>query len=346
MPIDEDIKNAVQLTLRHWGDSVVRQLERDLPGTGSYRLHIRPFEVEGAVAQPERLGRHLRNHWRRAFTGSRRFGLVGSTGFDGELFGEVSVADDEHVEVALYVEDTQGGQVAAALVTPGKGLFPSGLFGPDGTAEREAPGTTLQDCPECPEMVVVPGGRFGRPFAVGVYEVTFGEWDACVSGGGCGGYRPSDQGRGRGRQPVRNVSWDDAQAYVRWLSGKTGEEYRLLSEAEWEYVARAGTTTEYWWGDDVGHNRANCNGCGDSYSYTAPVGSFAANPFGLHDVHGNVWEWVEDCWEGVWGCRARVLRGGSWDGKPRDLRSAHRGLATTGDRGNDVGFRVSRTLTP
>ena len=117
VPIDGGVANAVKPTLRHWGDSVVRQLERDLPGAGSgkYLLHIRPFEVEGAVAQPERLDRHLRNHWRRAFTGSRRFGLVGSTGFDGELFGEVSVADDGHVEVALYVEDTQGGHIGRIL---------------------------------------------------------------------------------------------------------------------------------------------------------------------------------------------------------------------------------------
>ena len=120
--------------------------------------------------------------------------------------------------------------------------------------ERRArtPGYKFQDCPQCPKMVVVPGGQFGRPFAVGVYEVTFGEWDACVSGGGCGGYRPDDYGWGRGRRPVIVVSWKDAKAYVRWLSRKTGEAYRLLSDAEWEYVARAGTRTRYWWGNDRG----------------------------------------------------------------------------------------------
>ncbi len=243
-------------------------------------------------------------------------------------------------------------------------------------------GAVFRECPECPEMVVVPAGEFmmgsppseeGRvdnegpvhrvtiaePFAVGVYEVTFEEWDACVSGGGCGGYRPDDEGWGRGGRPVIRVSWDDAQAYVAWLSGKTGEAYRLLSEAEWEYAARAGTTTRYHWGDDVGRNRANCYGdqCGDSWEYTAPVGSFGANGFGLHDMHGNVWEWVEDCrndgyagapsdgsaWESG-DCSLRGLRGGSWDFDPRFLRAADRGWYVTEGRSGDSGFRVSRTL--
>ena len=244
----------------------------------------------------------------------------------------------------------------------------------------QEPGTTLRDCPECPEMVVVPEGSFlmgstseddderpvhevtiVRPFAVGVYEVTFAEWDACVSDGGCGGYRPSDNSWGRGVRPVINVSWDDAQAYVAWLSRKTGEAYRLLSEAEWEYVARAGTTTRYWWGRGIGENRANCDGCGSRWDNerTAPVGSFSPNAFGLQDVHGNVWEWVEDCWNesyngapsngSAWEsgeCSRRVLRGGSWFGEPGDLRSALRIRYSTGDRFSSFGFRVARTLTP
>ena len=229
-------------------------------------------------------------------------------------------------------------------------------------------------------MVVVREGRFrmgstsgddderpvhevtiARPFAVGVYEVTFAEWDACVSDGGCGGYRPDDAGWGRGKRPVINVSWDDAQAYVRWLSGETGEAYRLLSESEWEHVARAGTTTRYWWGDEIGRNRANCDGCGSRWDnrQTAPVGSFPANPFGLYDVHGNVWEWVEDCWNGsyrgvpadgsAWEsgeCGRRVLRGGSWLNYPRYLRSALRYRNSADFRFYIIGFRVARTLTP
>ena len=257
-------------------------------------------------------------------------------------------------------------------------------------ARKYPAGTKLRDCEECPELVVVPSGSFmmgspseesgrdddegpvhqvtiARPFAVGVYEVTFDEWEACRSGGGCGGYRlirdgDRDEGWGRGRRPVIDMSWDGAQAYVEWLSRKTGAEYRLLSEAEWEYVARAGTTTEYWWGDEIGRNRANCSrGCGSRWDgkQTAPVGSFSANPFGLHDVHGNVWEWVEDCWNGsyhgastdgsAWksgDCGRRVLRGGSWSFRPRVLRSAARYRLATGVRVSDVGFRVARTLTP
>ena len=140
--------------------------------------------------------------------------------------------------------------------------------------------------------------RIDYRIAVGVYEVTFAEWDACANAGGCGGYVPDDRGWGRGNRPVINVSWDDAQSYVRWLSRRTDKTYRLLSEAEWEYVARAGTTTQYHWGDEIGHNRANCDGCGSRWDdeKTAPAGSFSANKWGLQDVHGNVWEWVEDCW--------------------------------------------------
>ena len=229
-----------------------------------------------------------------------------------------------------------------------------------------------------PETVVVPAGSFttgwfGRdrhrrhrvtiqkPFAVGKYEVTFTEWDACVAGGGCNGYRARDEGWGRGRRPVINVDWKDAKSYVEWLSRKTGKRWRLLSEAEWEYVARAGTETKYHWGDEVGKNRANCDGCGSRWDgdRTAPVGSFPANDFGLYDVHGNVWEWVEDCWrelyweETPWDGTARtsggdcgtgVTRGGSWVHEPESLRS--RSGDTVGYRSSILGFRIARTLTP
>ena len=237
------------------------------------------------------------------------------------------------------------------------------------------PGTTFRDCPECPEMVVVPEGSFlmgsmsggdderpvhevtiERAFAVGVYEVTFAEWDACVSGGGCDGHRPDDSGWGRGSRPVVNVSWVDAKAYVRWLSRATGKKYRLPSESEWEYVARAGTTGPYHFGSSLSPSQANFQWNRDG---PVPVGSYSANAFGLYDVHGNVSEWVEDCWNrgyvgappdgSAWmsgNCGLRVLRGGSWSYFPRYLRSAVRNWYTTGVRINFFGFRVARALTP
>ena len=237
------------------------------------------------------------------------------------------------------------------------------------------PRDTFRDCPECPEMVVVPSGSFmmgstsgrgnerpvhrvtfARPFAVGVYEVTFAEWDACVSDGGCGGYHPDDEGWGRGDRPAINVSWSDAKAYVRWLSGEKGLGYRLLSESEWEYVARAGTTGKYHFGSSLSPSQANY---GMNRGSTVPVGSYPANAFGLYDVHGNVYEWVEDCWNDSYAgapadgserelgeCGWRVLRGGSWDYIPGNLRSAHRSRYPAGNRNSNVGFRVARTLTP
>ena len=244
---------------------------------------------------------------------------------------------------------------------------------------EKAPGHRFRDCEGCPELVVVPAGSFmmgsppgkegrdddegpvhrvtiGKPIAVGVYEVTFEEWDACRRGGGCS-HNPDDKGWGRGNRPVIDVSWVDTQEYVQWLSGETGERYRLLSESEWEYVARAGTETRYWWGDEVGRNRANCDGCGSRWDnrQTSPVGSFSANEFGLHDVHGNAWEWVEDCHDDYTGAssdgRARktggcvpVMRSGSWYAPPGHMRSASRYLQFARDRFHPAGFRVARTL--
>ena len=167
-----------------------------------------------------------------------------------------------------------------------------------------------------------------------------------------------DEGWGRGRRPVIHVSWDDAQEYVAWLSAETGASYRLPSEAEWEYAARAGTATAYSWGNEIGDNRANCGGCGGQRVGTVPVGSFGANAWGLHDMHGNV-AWAQDCLKGRYqsapadgsardgsDCNGRVLRGGSWVGPPGFLRAPSRMLGSAGDRNLFVGFRVARTLTP
>ena len=235
----------------------------------------------------------------------------------------------------------------------------------------------FRDCDACPEMVVLPAGSFmmgslnskespvhrvtiPEPFAVGKYEVTLAEWDVCVVDGGCR-HRPDDKGWGRGARPAINVSFNDALAYVRWLSHETGEQYRLPSEAEWEYAARAGSQTRYAWGDEIGRNRANCDGCGSRWDddSTAPVGSFAPNAFGLHDLHGNVWEWTEDCWNDNYAgapsdgtawwsgdCDRRALRGGSWNSSSAGLRSAFRYGGTSTDRTDLLGFRVIRTLAP
>jgi formylglycine-generating enzyme required for sulfatase activity len=224
----------------------------------------------------------------------------------------------------------------------------------------------FRDCSDCPEMVVIPAGQtylasgrnvaIAAPLAVGKFEVTFAEWDACLDDRGCM-HRPADRGWGRGRQPVINVGWDDAQQYVAWLSRKTGKQYRLLSEAEWEYAAQAGGGREQ--AAQRGANQANCDGCGSRWDnkQTAPVGSFAANAFGLHDMLGNVWEWTADCWNesqaGAPGdgaartsgdCWLRVLRGGSWFGFPAFTRSAQRDRLITSGGSKDGGFRVARTL--
>ena len=190
-----------------------------------------------------------------------------------------------------------------------------------------------------------------QPFAVGKYEVTFAEWDACRREGGCS-RNPGDGGWG-GSRPVINVGWDDARAYANWLSRKTGKSYRLLSEAEWEYTARGGTQTRYSWGNEVGRNRANCDGCGSRWDVemTAPVGSFSANEFGLYDMHGNVWEWTQDCWNDSYSgapgdgrawetgdCGSRVVRGGSWSSGPWFLRAAVRYGYTTVFRYYYCGF--------
>ena len=247
-------------------------------------------------------------------------------------------------------------------------------------AELRRPGRVFRDCDICPQMVVIPAGTFmmGSPaseegrsdregprhevtlesFAMGVTEVTFDEWEACVRDGGCNGYRPDDEGWGRGSRPVIYMSWEDARAYVRWLSESTGAAYRLPSESEWEYAARAGTTTPFHTGTTISTDQANY---GWHRRGTTPAGTFAPNAFGLYDVHGNVWEWVEDCyhynysgapsdgtaWTRGGNCRRLILRGGSWSVDPRDLRSATRisfTSFTSGARVSDAGFRVSRTL--
>jgi formylglycine-generating enzyme required for sulfatase activity len=268
---------------------------------------------------------------------------------------------------------------------------PEGLFKP-GAGRTE----WFKDLDVGPEMVVVPEGSFTmgsraseiaalkkeyssdqpdregpqrtvtikKPFAVGRFAVTFDEWDAAVADGGCNSYRPDDAGWGRGRRPVINVSWEDAKAYARWLAERTGKTYRLLSETEWEYCCRAGTTTAFWWGGSISTRQANYDGNhtfgggskGEYRKQTVPVDSFEPNPWGLYQVHGNVWEWCEDNWQSDYkgasqdgsvrtggDVSLRVLRGGSW-GVQGGLRSASRDWSHLSNRDSFIGFRVARTL--
>lgn len=265
------------------------------------------------------------------------------------------------------------------------------------------PGDSFREClKDCPEMVVVPAGSFlmgspdgekGRypsegpvhpvtivkPFAVGKFTVTWDDWEVCVTMRGCDGRPTGDAGFGKGNRPVINVTWDQAQSYVAWFGRMTGKEYRLLTEAEWEYAARGVTSKDaphpaYPWGDDDICKHANLADksyskrysgeavdCDDKWQNTSPVGSFPANAFGLHDMHGNVFQWLQDGWhenyEGdppsdgsEWikdaDTSRRVVRGGSWGSGPRDLRSASRGRDSTDGRYDIIGFRVGRTLSP
>jgi formylglycine-generating enzyme required for sulfatase activity len=266
------------------------------------------------------------------------------------------------------------------------------------------PLNTFRECIDCPVMVVIPSGQFSmgssadeiaehkananegpqhsvtvrRSFAIGKYEVTFAEWDACVTDGGCRGYRVGDEGWGRGARPVINVSWDDAKLFARWISQKTGKIYRLASEAEWEYAARAGSTARFFFGNDSKSlckyaNVADESGsknvrgpsgysswqlCDDGYPNTAPVGSFEANRFGLFDMLGNVDEWVEDIWHETYDggpadgsawlsggdTQFRIARGGSYFNLEDGVRSAVRFKFGAGSQGNLVGFRIARAL--
>jgi formylglycine-generating enzyme required for sulfatase activity len=241
-------------------------------------------------------------------------------------------------------------------------------------------GDHFNECAHCPEMVVIPAGSFmmglpdkeggesdhpqhnvtlAKSFAVSKYELMFAEWDECGIRGGCNAHI-LDNRWGRGRQPVINVSWEEALEYAAWVSTITGKTYRLLSESEYEYAARAGTTTKYPWGDNIGYNNANCYGCGRKLdmSRTMLVGSFQPNKFGLFDMVGNVWEWTEDCeivsYNGaptdgsartsIGDCSKRAVRGGAWDDDPTSILSTSREWFDTHALGNRVGFRVARML--
>ena len=239
------------------------------------------------------------------------------------------------------------------------------------------PPELLQHCPACPEMVVLMPGQYRmgaswfdreaqsderpvveveirRPFAIGRYEVTFDEWQACVQERGCNSYQPDDDQWGQARRPVIHVSWDDALAYLDWLRQKTGKDYRLPSETEWEYACRAGTETKYPHGELITPAEANLSRITGS---TKEVGSYPPNYWGLYDMNGNVWEWVEDVWheshrgnpadgtarQGSTVEQNRATRGGSWDDRPRRVRCISRNGKNPDSRSSEIGFRAALT---
>ncbi len=271
-------------------------------------------------------------------------------------------------------------------------VVPSPAFATQKRAEGGDAGRVFRDCQACPEMVVLPAGAFtmgspasergrnkdegpqrkvtiSRPFALGKFEVTFAQWDACSGEGACS-HKPADQGWGRGRKPVINVSWNDAKQYVAWLTKKTGQPYRLPTEAEWEYAARgtaeaAEPSVPFYTGATINYRQANYDA---NFTYnggkqglyrqkTVDVGSLPRNGFGLHEMHGNVWEWVEDCYKDSYAgaptdgsavaagaCSLRILRGGAWNYQPQLLRSAYRYATAPAVRLDNVGLRVARGL--
>ncbi len=264
---------------------------------------------------------------------------------------EIKVAGkrEEQLEVLIANEAIISKKVTLANLAPPPPLFPQ------------------------PEMVTIPAGQFRmrdiqgggdsdeqpvhtvsvKSFAMSRHEVMFEEYDYFAEQ--MGREKPSDNGWGRGNRPVINVSWDDATAYAEWLSQQTGQKYRLPTEVEWEYAARAGTQTDYWWGNEIGKNRANCDGCGSQWDnqQTAPVCSFRANPFGLCDTAGNVWEWTCSVYEekykgeelkcaGQNDSRPRVFRGGALFNQARWLRASYRDGFTRELRFFNVGFRLFR----
>ncbi|WLE57948.1 SUMF1/EgtB/PvdO family nonheme iron enzyme [Burkholderia plantarii] len=310
----------------------------------------------------------------RAFRGGARNNAVMTTAAH-------ALTDADIANLSLYL----------AAQVPAIGQGGAGAGG--GTVRAASAGKPFRDCRDCPEVVPLPPGRFvmgsppaeagrfrnerqhvvdiGHAFAIGRFDVSFAEWDACVRDHGCRGYRPADDGHGRDTLPVVNVEWEDVQAYLAWLTQKTGARYRLPSEAEWEYAARGGTATARWWGDGMARENANygpdtcvqqtnCGGFAagaDKWVTASPVGSFAPNPFGLYDMLGNVWQWTADCWHddyagapadgSAWdaaSCGRRAIRGGSWSNVPAFVRAASRAAVPSTVRRGYLGFRVVREL--
>lgn len=252
------------------------------------------------------------------------------------------------------------------------------LFALSTAAMAQEPGTFFKDCPDCPEMAAIPAGDFimgdksgrpteqptvritlAKPFAISRTEITWNQWEACQKDGACD-HIESDHGWGRGTRPVINMTFAQAEAYLAWLSKKTGKTYRMPSEAEWEYAARGGTRTRYWWGDEIGKGKANCRECGAgdfSGHKSAPTRTFEANPFGLYEIHGNIWEWTADCWhpthEGAdpagkprvaEKCTLMTIRSGSWYYFAPVSTAASRAKNDRRMKSYNIGIRAVREL--
>ena len=375
-------------TMRTEGDDL--SLSKCLTVTGDQGIRDFPMKIKGATGSLEIC---VRDH--ECEDGDKiSVDVEGRTIFSGEIVNgwdcqTIEVRGGEIYEVELTALNGTGykGNCSYADANSGEIRVTGENTETQGWRHRGGVGSkarliveTIKPPFPMPEMVVIPAGSFrmgcvsGRDcdeyendipvhsvrissFEMSKYEVTFEEYDAFTDA--TGRERADDEGWGRGRRPVINVYWYDAVDYTQWLSSQTGEHYRLPSEAEWEYAARAGSTTVYSWGNYIGHNRANCAGCGSQWDgeKTAPVGSFEANGWGLYDMHGNVEEWVQDCdhyrYEGApsdgsaredGACLKRVVRGGSWSFEPWGLRSADRDWLSTANRVNYLGFRVARSF--
>ena len=330
-------------TLQGWGYTVEIELPRDK--TGSNQVVV--------TDEADRLiGEHIADRLRYLTYQTRVVVKAGSQALPIQVyvaqthqFGSVFRATLGQKQVGGETHDVlKDGTPGPVMVRVPAGCFQMGSNKGDKDAQSD----------EFPSHEVC----FNKEIAIGRYEVTFDEYDRFAEQ--TKREFPNDGGWGRGKRPVINVSWEDAQAYAQWLSDQTGSNYRLPTEAEWEYVARAGTTTAYWWGNDVRKDQANCDGCGSQWdlTQTAPVGSFGENPFGLHDTAGNVYEWLQDCWHAnydnaptdgsAWketnagDCGRRVIRGGSWYDVSGRLRSAFRNSFNSVRRANYHGFRLAQ----
>ena len=268
--------------------------------------------------------------------------------------------DAEDYRAALQVLDASEAELERARLAQGRAVAEAER------REREAAIRQTAISAAIPEMVAVPAGRGVGPFELSKFEVTFAQYDVCVEHGPCQ-FAP-DEGWGREERPVVNVSWHDSQRFAAWLSEVTGDHYRLPSDREWTHAAGGGSGARYSWGKRIGRNRANCAECGSRWDNerSAPVGSFAPNAFGLHDMHGNVSEWVQNCYrlssnwpldsgnvpiplghpEDRANCKARTRRGGSWASKPKWLRTEERfaGGLYPDRRYSTMGFRVARSM--